>query len=96
MYQAIVTRYHGATNTRGARIKASADGHSVTLPWDHSVGAQENHAAACLALLRKMAWAGDYYSGGLAGSDNVWVCCNIVRAKEGVHVVNTNRPYAEG
>jgi hypothetical protein len=34
MRQAIVTRYLGATDYRGARVKATAYAGSVTLPWD--------------------------------------------------------------
>ena len=54
MFQAIVTKYLGPTNTRGSRVKATAYGGSITVSWDHAMNARENHQAACEALARKL------------------------------------------
>lgn len=64
---AIVTKYLGASNTRGARITARAMGHWVTVPYDHSSGSEANHRRAADALVKKMAWefAGKMISGEL-------------------------------
>lgn len=56
--QAIVTKYLGPTNTRGARIKATADAGSVTVGYDHS--AHNAHDVAVVALREKLGWAGEY------------------------------------
>ena len=64
-YQAIVTKYHGPTNTRGARVRATAEAGHVTLSWDHALGVTENHAAAARALAEKFGWTGVWFMGGL-------------------------------
>lgn len=50
---AITTRYHGPTNTRGARIVATAhDGserRTYSRAYDHAVSAQRNHHAAAVS-----------------------------------------------
>lgn len=59
----IQTRYHGPTNTRGARISAfTPDGQKVTIPYDH--GASDSHEQAFLALCRKLGWEGEWHCGG--------------------------------
>lgn len=54
--QAITTKYLGPTNTRGARIKATAACGSITIPWDHALDACGNHHAAACALARSKDW----------------------------------------
>lgn len=61
---AISTKYHGPTNSRGSRISANANGHRVTVPYDHALGHEGNHAAAAIALCQKMHWRGELVSGG--------------------------------
>ena len=56
--QAIVTRYHPPTNTRGARYSATCEAARVSLP-DPASGAQDMHHAAVAALLRRMGWTPD-------------------------------------
>ena len=80
MFQAIVTKYLGPSNVRGARVKATADAGSVILSWDHALNADENHAKAAYALRDRFGWNGDYYGelvgGGLPRNnahDYVWV-----------------------
>ena len=55
---AITTKYLPYTNYRSPRIKAtSSSGKSVTVSWDHGLNADENHAAAAIALCNKMEWS---------------------------------------
>jgi hypothetical protein len=56
MRQAIVTKFHGPTDHRGARVKATADAGSITLPWDHALWVEDNHRTAAIALARKLGW----------------------------------------
>ena len=64
--QAIETRYLGPTNTKGGRIKATAWGGSVTVPYDHALNTEDAHKAAADALIAKMGWNGTYAQGGNA------------------------------
>ena len=55
--QAITTKYLPATNTKGARIKASCEAGSVTISYPHE--AQRGHLAhaqAVYALAEKLGW----------------------------------------
>jgi hypothetical protein len=57
MRQAIVTKYFGATNHRGPRIKATASsGLSVTVPWDYDFNVEDNHVFAARKLAEKLSW----------------------------------------
>jgi hypothetical protein len=62
-YMAIETKFFGATNHRGERIKATAmdtfsDGKSIslTLPYDSELNAEDNHTAAALKLVLRVTW----------------------------------------
>ncbi len=64
--KAIITKYLPATNSRGSRIKASAEGvPSLTIPYPHELSGAAVHAAAAVALCRRMGWGGTLASGGL-------------------------------
>lgn len=64
MSQAIHTKYLGATNSRGARYQAKAEGgESVTVPANYALDSSENHAAAAEALLKKLKWRGKWFFG---------------------------------
>ena len=54
--QAIVTRYLGPTDYRGARIKATADAGSVTISYPYELSGEACHRAAADALLVKLGW----------------------------------------
>ena len=54
--QAITTKYFGPTDSRGSRVKATAQAGSVTIPWDHALNSPDNHAAAAFALAKKYDW----------------------------------------
>jgi hypothetical protein len=74
MYQAISTKFLGPTNTRGARVKASAQAGSVTVLWDHALNVDDNHTVAARALAEKYGWQGAWIAGGAAdGTGNVYV-----------------------
>lgn len=74
-YQAIVTKYLPATNTRGSRIKASASAGSKTIGYDDSLNTDGAHAVAAQALAEKFGWEGTWYGGGMPdGKGNVFVC----------------------
>jgi hypothetical protein len=60
--KAICTRYIPATEARGARVRASAEGvRSVTIShWS----ADDSHLEAALALARQYGWNGKLVRGG--------------------------------
>ena len=71
MTQSITTKYLGATDHRGERIKATATGarnsYSFTHDWDYSLGATDNHIAAAKGLVEKLEWThleGQWTGGG--------------------------------
>lgn len=65
MSQAILTRYLGPTNHRGARVKATCDAGSVTVPWDYAQDPARNHELAAHALCRKLGWSYPFVQGGI-------------------------------
>lgn len=56
MRQAIITKFIGPTNYRGARVKATAEAGSVTIPWDHAQNPEDNHITAAKFLMQKFGW----------------------------------------
>lgn len=58
MRQAIVTKFHGPTNSKGSRIKASCEAGSIWFDYSHRHTPKENHMFAVLALLKKLGWQG--------------------------------------
>lgn len=54
--QAIETRYHGPTDTRGSRISARCEAGRISIPYDHAKSADRNHDAAAVELARKLGW----------------------------------------
>lgn len=63
--QAIITRYHGPGNVRGARISAtSASGVKVTIPYPHECNSDDAHRRAADALIAKLGWGEDRYVQG--------------------------------
>jgi hypothetical protein len=66
MPKAIVTTYHGPTNTRGSRIAASdEDGNRLTIPYPHELSGEAVHRKAAEALCSKMGWHGKLTGGNL-------------------------------
>lgn len=70
--QAIETRYHGATDTKGSRVSATAEAGRVYSDWDDSKNPVENHEAACRKLCAKLGWDGRFACGGTRNG-YVWV-----------------------
>jgi len=67
MRQAIVTRYLGPTDHRGARIKARADAGTITIPWNHAQDIEANHTTAAETLATKLGWVGEHTDWQLVG-----------------------------
>ena len=65
----IKTKYLSATNTRGSRIKAEANGFSVTIPYDYALNHEAVHYKAVQALVAKHGLLWDISNMGY-GSDN--------------------------
>jgi hypothetical protein len=65
-HAAIITRYYGATNTRGARIVARLAGAGkrprVLIGFPYELDELGRHTAAALALLDSMKREGDAYA----------------------------------
>jgi hypothetical protein len=84
--QAIITKYLGATDTKGSRIKATCDAGSISIPYPHELSGEEVHVKAAMALVRKLGWDkdayGDWACGGLPNQAGyVFVCtANIYKA----------------
>jgi hypothetical protein len=78
-YQAIVTKYHGPTNSRGSRVIASAQAGRKIVPWDHALNSENNHRAAALALANHYGWLdnGEHLEAG-AMPDGSGYCFVIV------------------
>ena len=71
--KAIWTKYLGPTNYRGSRVKAEAEGVSVTVPYDDGGSSDDAHDRAAIALCAKMGWPGDLIRGGRPdGKGNVY------------------------
>ena len=58
--QAIQTKYHGPTNTRGSRISAKAEGvRGISIPYPHELNTTDAHAKAANELANKYNWLED-------------------------------------
>jgi hypothetical protein len=70
MRQAIVTKYHGPTNTKGSRVSAKAFAGKCFVSYDDDAlepfrsGIESAHARAALALIIKKEWYGIWVGGG--------------------------------
>jgi hypothetical protein len=71
--QAIRTRYHGPSNVKGSRIAAKCEGGALSMPYNHSLTLQANHAEAARQLAERLGWVGVYH-GGYFDRDYYWVC----------------------
>ena len=75
IHKAVAVKYLGPTNSRGARVKASAGGTqgNVTLPFRHDLSMEQNIAAAVDELLLRYEWDNPYVLGALADGTYVAV-----------------------
>lgn len=71
--QAIRTRKHNVTNTKGERVSAQCEAGRVYMPWDYSLDTDQNHAKAAQLLVDRLNWSGVYF-GGTFEHDMYWVC----------------------
>ena len=73
--QTIITKSLPVTATKGDRVKAihSGGATSVTLSWNYSKTAEENHGAAAQELLNKLDWKGSMIGGQLEPNKYGWV-----------------------
>jgi len=71
--QAIQTKYYGATNHRGARIKATCDAGQITIPWSYDLGTGANHEAACKALKKKIQLQNEKRYLNYTCADDPWI-----------------------
>jgi hypothetical protein len=70
---AIKTKYLSATNTLGARIRATGNGVSTAISYPHELSGMACHAAAAKALAQKMNWKGELLGGQLGLGEYVFV-----------------------
>jgi len=76
MSAAIITRYHGATNTKGARISARMmTARPVFIPYPRELSERDCHAAAAAALMAREGWpvGCPMAVGGMPGGGYVFV-----------------------
>ena len=74
MRQAIITKYLGPTNTRGARVVAKCQAGYIIMSWYCDLDVDENHNVAAKALATKLGWVGRWVGGGLpTGTGNCYV-----------------------
>jgi hypothetical protein len=73
--QTINTKFLSPTNTKGARIKATAssNGVSVTLPMNYEFDGIDIHKPSVIALAKKMAWTGEMVGGAFDGTGDAYV-----------------------
>lgn len=83
--QAIRTVKLPATDTKGARVKATAAAGSVTLPYDHSLrhDLEANHRAAAEAMVAKMSWNADGYGTLVSGCLPDGSYCHVMSGRDG-------------
>ena len=81
--QYVKTKYLGATDFRGSRIKAtlSYGKISLTMGYDCALNSTENHEMAFLALCEQVGWDFDSYTHGGGDDDMVWLSCDDVKTK---------------
>jgi len=82
--QAIRTRYHGPTNTKGSRLSAQCEAGRIYVPYDHTLGLSENHEAAARTFAARLGWNRNPMSGGVFEHDHYWVFHFNMEAKNGL------------
>lgn len=84
--KAIQTKYLGPTNTRGARIKASAEGvPSRFYPYDYNWDASDGHRRAAIQFIGALGWGKNWRVQGLASGalpDGSYAHCFYVKTTE--------------
>ena len=85
--QAILTKYIGPTNTKGARVQAKTVSKTMTFAWDYSLDEEGNYRNAahemCIAMAKLSqgdAWNNPTFqlvSGCLPNGDYCHVLCKV-------------------
>ncbi len=65
--QAITTKYHGPTNSRGSRIVAKCAAGTLAFEWVDSANFEQNHRLAAEALARKLGRVEAMYGALISG-----------------------------
>jgi hypothetical protein len=76
MYKAIVTRYHGPTNTKPTRISARAEGVSTKwMSYHYDRNNDDNHELAASVYANSLGWLDNCHliGGCLPNQDQVWI-----------------------
>ena len=74
--QAIRTRYMGPTNAKGSRVQAKCEAKTIYIEWDDALNSEENHKAACDAIITRMGWNSPHFGCSISGvfdGDYYWV-----------------------
>ena len=74
--QTITTKYLGATNYRGSRIKATtSSGISKTISWSYAESTLQNHKNAVHELNKQLGWTGTMLEGSPtdSGYKSIWI-----------------------
>jgi hypothetical protein len=75
--KAIITKYHGPTNTLGSRVSAEdSDGNRVYVSRDCSLHIEDSHKDAAIALCKKMRWTGKLVGGDFGNGQRIFVWLN--------------------
>ena len=74
--QAIQTKYLGATNVKGSRIKAWCQARAVIRNWDDAENSSTNHRRAAEELANIMRWHGRWVGGTLPDGTGVFICAD--------------------
>ncbi len=78
--QTIETKYHGATNTMGARISAtSTSGVRVYVPYEYGLSHNGPHDVAVRKLCKKLDWTGTFIIGSAITAGYIYVFDNGTR-----------------
>ena len=72
-HQAIVTKYHGRTNTHAPRMSATAQAGRIYVAWANALSIDENHALAARVFAHKQGWDGPWYGGCLPDGRRAFV-----------------------
>jgi len=73
MVETIITKYHGPTETKGARFIARCSEGSAVVSRDYAVRRDVDHARAAEKLARKLGWHGRWIGAYLPNGCMVWV-----------------------
>jgi len=66
--QAIVTKYHGPTDTKGSRVSARCDAGRIITDWQDNLNSDQNHYRAAALLQLKLGWDKGYHGRMVGGS----------------------------